>query len=91
MAGALGLDTGRMTREQINLIWIISATWFWVIATVLFYSDRFLARGWHWISEGLKIPLAFIIVAVPLTVVITFVHLNSRLIGSDAVRPADWN
>lgn len=77
--------------------WIISATWIRTLATlvflgpVLYHSDRFLARGWHRISEGLEIPMAYITVAVPLTVVIIFVHLTARLIGSDADHPADRN
>jgi len=77
--------------------WIISATWLRTFATVVFlgpvlyHSDRFLARGWHRISEGLEIPMAFITVAVPLTVVIIFVHLIARLIGSDTARPTDLN
>ena len=78
-------------------IWIISATWLQAFAAavflgpVLYHSDRFLARGWHRLSEGLEIPMAYITVAVPLTVVIIFVHLIARLIGSDADRPADRN
>ncbi len=77
--------------------WIISATWFRAIATlvflgpVLYHSDRFLVRGWHRISEGLEIPMAFMTVAVPITIVVIFIHLIARLIGSDAVRPADRN
>ncbi len=43
------------------------------------------------ISEGLEIPMAFMTVAVPLTIVVIFIHLIARLIGSDAVRPADRN
>jgi TRAP-type C4-dicarboxylate transport system permease small subunit len=74
--------------------WIISATWLRSIATVVFlgpvlyHSDRFLARGLHRISDGLEVPMAFITVAVPLTVVIIFIHLFARLIGSDADQPA---
>jgi len=77
--------------------WIISATWLRAFATVVFlgpvlyHSDRFLARGWHRISEGLEIPMAFITVAVPLTVVIIFIHLIARLIGLDAAQPTDRN
>jgi TRAP-type transport system small permease protein len=75
--------------------WIISATGLRTIATlvflgpVLYHSDRFLARGWHRISEGLEIPMAYLTIAVPLTVVIIFVHLIAQLIGSDTDRPAD--
>ena len=77
--------------------WVISATWIRTLATVVFlgpvlyHSDRFLARGWHRISEGLEISMAYITVAVPLTVVIIFVHLLARLTGSDAGRPVDRN
>ena len=77
--------------------WVISATWIRTLATVVFlgpvlyHSDRFLARGWHRISEGLEIPMAYITVAVPLTVVIIFVHLIARLTGSNAAEPADRN
>jgi hypothetical protein len=74
-------------------VWVISATWLRTIATViflgpvLFHSDRFLARGLHRISEGLEVPLAFITVAVPLTVVIIFVHLVARLVGAGPDQP----
>ena len=77
--------------------WIICATWLRAFATVVFlgpvlyHSDRFLARGWHRISEGLEIPMAFITVAVPLTVVIIFIHLIAGLIGLDAAQPTDRN
>jgi len=70
--------------------WIFSATWLRTTATVLFlgpvlyHSDRFLARGLHRISEGLEVPMAFITVAVPLTVVIIFVHLVAKLVGTDS-------
>lgn len=70
--------------------WIISATWLRTAATVLFlgpvlyHSDRFLARGLHRISEGLEVPMAFITVAVPLTVVIICVHLVAKLVGADS-------
>ncbi|CAB1056808.1 hypothetical protein D1BOALGB6SA_1547 [Olavius sp. associated proteobacterium Delta 1] len=74
--------------------WLISAAWLRTAATVLFlgpvlyHSDRFLARGLHRISEGLEVPMAFITVAVPLTVVIIFVHLIARLIGAAPDQPA---
>jgi TRAP-type C4-dicarboxylate transport system permease small subunit len=73
--------------------WTISATWLRTAATVLFlwpvlyHSDRFLARGLHRISDGLEIPLAFITVAVPLTVVIIFIHLIARLLGTAPNQP----
>ena len=76
---------------------IKSSTWLRTIATivflgpVLYHSDRFLARGWHRISEGLEIPMAFITAAVPITVIIIFIHLIARLIGSNAAQPADRN
>jgi TRAP-type transport system small permease protein len=75
--------------------WMISATWLRALATVVFlgpvlyHSDRFLSRGWHRISEGLEIPMAYITIAVPLTVVILFIHLVARLMGSPADQPAD--
>ena len=74
--------------------WIISATWLRTITTVIFlgpvlyHSARFLARGLHRISEGLEIPVAYITVVVPLAVVIIFIHLIARLIGSEADQPA---
>ena len=77
--------------------WVVSATWLRTFATlvflgpVLYHSDRFLARGLHRISEGLEIPMAYITVAVPLTVIIIFVHLIARLMGSPADQPADRN
>ena len=77
--------------------WMISATWLRAFATVVFlgpvlyHSERFLARGWHRISEGLEIPMAYITIAVPLTVVIIFIHLIARLMGSHADQSADPN
>jgi len=77
--------------------WMISATWLRAFAAVVFlgpvlyHSDRFLVRGWHRISEGLEVPMAYITVAVPLTVVILFIHLIARLTGSPADQPADPN
>ena len=68
--------------------WKISAAWLRTAATgiflgpVLYHSDSFLTRGLHRISEGLEVPMAFITVAVPLTVVIIFVHLIARLVGT---------
>ena len=69
--------------------WIIAATALRAIATaiflgpVLYHSGRFLARGLHSVSDGLEIPMAYIILAVPLAVVIIFIHLIDRLIGSN--------
>ena len=74
--------------------WIISAAWFRTAATVVFlgpvlyHSDRFLARGLHRMGEGIEVPLAFITVAVPLTVVIIFIHLVARLVGAVPDQPA---
>lgn len=70
-------------------LWIVAATWLRSIATavflgpVLYHSDRFLARSFHRISDGLEVPMAWITMAVPITVVIILVHLVARLIGSD--------
>jgi TRAP-type C4-dicarboxylate transport system permease small subunit len=41
----------------------------------------------HRISDGLEVPMAWITVAVPLTVVIILIHLVARLIGLDAGLP----
>ncbi len=74
-------------------VWIISAAWFRATATVVFlgpvlyHSDRFLVRNWSRASEGLEIPIACITVAVPLTVVIIFIHLFAQLIGANAGQP----
>jgi TRAP-type C4-dicarboxylate transport system permease small subunit len=74
-------------------IWVLGATWLRAVATVVFigpvlyHSDRFLARSLHRISDGLEVPMAWITVAVPLTVVIILIHLVARLIGSDAAQP----
>ena len=68
--------------------WIFSAAWLRACATVLFlgpvlyHSDRFLLRGLHRISDGLEVPMAYITIAVPLSIVIIFVHLIARLIGA---------
>ena len=68
--------------------WIASAGWLRVLATVfflgpvLYHSDRFLRRGWHRASEGMEIPMAFVTVAVPLAIVIIFIHIAVRLVTS---------
>jgi len=69
--------------------WIAGATWLRGVATVVFlgpvlyHSDRFLARSLHRISEALEVPMAWMTIAVPLVVVIIFIHLLARLTGSD--------
>jgi len=69
-------------------IWIISATWLRSLATIIFlgpvlyYSDRFLIRTWNRTSDALEIPLMWVTLAVPATVLIIFFHLLVRLIGS---------
>ncbi len=74
-------------------IWMVAATWLRAAAVVVFlgpvlyHSDRFLARSLHRISDGLEVPMAWITVAVPITVVIILVHLLARLIGSDGGQP----
>ncbi len=68
--------------------WIVSATWLRACAAVVFlgpvlyHSDRFLSRGLHRISDGLEVPMTYITIAVPLSIVIIFVHLAARLVGS---------
>ena len=72
---------------------VLGATWLRAVATVVFlgpvlyHSDRFLARSLHRISDGLEVPMAWITVAVPLTVVIILIHLVARLIGLDSGQP----
>ena len=73
--------------------WIVSAAWVRAAAAivflmpVLYHSDRFLRRNWHRTSEGIEIPMAFITVAVPLAVIIIFIHLAARLFGSQPEQP----
>jgi TRAP-type C4-dicarboxylate transport system permease small subunit len=72
---------------------IITATWLRATATVVFlgpvlyHSDRFLARSLHRISDGLEVPMAWITVTVPITVVIILIHLIARLTGTDSRQP----
>jgi TRAP-type C4-dicarboxylate transport system permease small subunit len=74
-------------------IWVIAAAWLRSVAAVVFlgpilyHSDRFLARSLHRVSDGLEVSMAWITVAVPLTVVIILIHLMVRLIGFDADQP----
>ena len=61
--------------------------WFVVILAILFLlAGAALAH-----VVGAAAVLAFIAVAVPLTVVIIFIHLIARLTGLDAVQPTDRN
>ena len=43
--------------------------------------------GLERVSDGLEVPMAWITVAVPLTVVIILVHLVARLVGSEPEQP----
>ena len=67
--------------------WLISTTALRAIATVVFlgpvlyHSNRFLARNFHRVSDGLEIPMAFVVVVVPIIIVIIFIHLTARLLG----------
>lgn len=69
--------------------WVITATWLRGLAAVIFlgpvlyHSERFLSRSFHRISDGLEIPMGWITMAVPLTVLIIFLHLIVRLLGAD--------
>ena len=78
-------------------IWIVSTTWLRSVAVVVFlgpvlyHSDRFLARSLHRISDGLEVPMAWITMAVPITVVIILIHLLARLFGSDTAQPGQTN
>jgi len=73
--------------------WIAAAAWLRAAATVVFlgpvlyHSDRFLVRSWYRASEGMEIPMALITVAVPLTVMIIFIHMTARLIGGSGNPP----
>jgi TRAP-type C4-dicarboxylate transport system permease small subunit len=74
-------------------IWVVAAIWLRAIAVVVFlgpvlyHSDRFLVRSLHRISDGLEVSMAWITVAVPLTVVVILVHLVARLVGSESEQP----
>jgi TRAP-type C4-dicarboxylate transport system permease small subunit len=76
---------------------IVSTTWLRSVAVVVFlgpvlyHSDRFLARSLHRISDGLEVPMAWITMAVPITVVIILIHLLARLLGSDTAQPGQTN
>jgi TRAP-type C4-dicarboxylate transport system permease small subunit len=71
-------------------IWILSSFWLRVLSTVIFlgpvlyHSDRFLRRGLHRTTEALEIPMAWVTVAVPLAVVIIFIHLITQLLNYKA-------
>jgi len=73
--------------------WILSAAWIRAAAVVVFlgpvlyHSDRFLRRGWHQTSAGMEIPMALVTIAVPLAVIIIFIHLAARLFGSKPDQP----
>ncbi len=70
-------------------IWINTATWLRSLAVVIFlgpvlyYSDQYLVRTWHRTSDALEIPLMWVTLAVPSTVVIIFFHLAVRLIAPE--------
>lgn len=77
-------------------IWIFSSFWIRTIAAVLFlgpvlyHSDRFLARGLQRTTEALEIPMAWVTVAVPLAVVIIFIHILAKLVSpKDSVQKTE--
>ncbi|RJQ53073.1 MAG: TRAP transporter small permease subunit [Desulfobacteraceae bacterium] len=71
-------------------IWIFSSFWIRVMAAVIFlgpvfyHSDRFLSRGLHRATEAMEIPMAWITVAVPLAVVVIFIHITARILHTKA-------
>lgn len=73
--------------------WVTAAAWLRALSVVaflgpvLYHSDRFLARSLNRISDGLEVPMAWITAAVPLAVIIIFVHLVARLVGSESEQP----
>ena len=68
-------------------IWINASFWFRAVAVVVFlgpvlyHSDRFLIRGLHRTTEAMEIPMAWVTVAVPLTVAIIFIHLIAQMLS----------
>ena len=69
--------------------WVISTVYIRAIATVLFlgpvlyHSRSFIERSFRRVSDGLEISMAVIVVAVPISVVIIFIHLAARLLGAE--------
>ncbi len=92
--GLLGATVAFRSNQDPRLIqpptrgspaWILSAFLLRTIAVVVFlgpvlyHSGRFLARGMHRTSEGLEIPLGLVTAAVPIAVVVIFVHVLARV------------
>ena len=68
----------RQTERRLTIAVVV------FLGPVLYHSDRFLVRSLHRISDGLEVPMAWITVAVPLTVVVILIHLVARLVGSES-------
>ena len=75
--------------------WTISARWLRALATVVFlgpvlyHSARFLQRTWYRTTNALGIPMAFVTVAVPLSIAVIFFHLIARLLDPDGLQESE--
>lgn len=68
--------------------WVFSAFWLRALAAVVFlgpvlwHSDRFISRLMRRTAEAVEIPLGYVSLAVPLMVIIIFIHLAVKIIES---------
>ena len=53
------------------------------LGPVLYHADRFLARTMHRTSEALEVPMGWITLAVPVSIVIIFFHLLVKTVTQD--------
>jgi TRAP-type C4-dicarboxylate transport system permease small subunit len=69
-------------------IWVCSAFWLRTgmvivfLGPVLWYSDRFIARMMARTAETMEIPLGWVSLAIPVMVLVIFIHLAARIVTS---------
>jgi TRAP-type C4-dicarboxylate transport system permease small subunit len=52
------------------------------LGPVLWYSDRFIARMMARTAETMEIPLGWVSLAIPVMVLVIFIHLAARIVTS---------
>ena len=51
------------------------------LGPILYHSDRFLVRHWHRTAEALGFSTVWVTMAVPIAILVIFVHLAARAAG----------
>lgn len=51
------------------------------LGPILYHSNRFIVRHWHRTAEALGISTVWVTMAVPISILIIFIHLAARSVG----------